>query len=62
MTTSYASPQVYTLGTVEELTAQGNKIGTSSDGFTPQTGLTGIITQVCPNGIVIPNTQVCPGP
>ena len=35
MSESYAAPKVTTLGTVAELTAANNKVGTANDGFSP---------------------------
>lgn len=35
--THYSSPKVYTLGSVQELTTQVNKLGLSADGLTGQT-------------------------
>jgi hypothetical protein len=44
MSKPYTSPTVKTLGTVQELTAQGtNKVGLGADQFTAQTGLVGSI-------------------
>ena len=58
MLNAYTAPQVYTLGSVQELTSLINKVGLSSDQFTGQTGIVGVEIPPIPcDPTVIP---VCP--